>query len=144
MKKFIFFIIILLFLSLNFSYTIKAGIEISGHIFPYIGISYKLNNFEVEGDFATIAAPYENGIIVLYEPILKLKYYTDFAINLEGNFRIINVSIENRRLFLTGGGLGCNLFDGKFNLSILTELILPFSASKEFKPVPFLSLDYTF
>lgn len=143
MKKVIIIILMLFMNAYLFPLKIKTGIEISGHIIPYFSVtvcSYKNIETELGTGFFVM-----KGKNYLFEPFVKIKYFTDPGINLELNTKIIKVSSEKRILILSGIGAGYNFLNDKLNISAAAEIMLPFSAVRKFGgPVPMLTTDYLF
>lgn len=159
MKLTIFLLVILLSLALPFSTAIgdthfNFGLELSGHVIPYFGLSYMsgvrefgvnlgfgLPNNLADSSFSDLA--YEGTVYYRYDFI-----NTDFYPRV--HLRALSAPLsagEDTFLLMLGGGLGYLYSPSKFRFGggIELNLGLPVSALDEFSgPIPYISFETSY
>ncbi|MBO8140407.1 MAG: hypothetical protein H0Z22_08080 [Thermosipho sp. (in: Bacteria)] len=161
MKK-MFVILILTFSILTFSsnFSYSVGIALSGALFPYVGIYYNLDNFQIGSSLGFICGPNDKNPDewnFMFSPELSLGYFITKQLFVGVDFRmIVVVPYQYEQLYLSGIELkyGIPVKENKINLSLSGNLILPFSAGERawekdrdmnpLIPIPFIKGEFEF
>lgn len=165
MKKIIITIIIILVLiytnilfASNISYSI--GIAVSGALFPYLGISYNMDNIKMGGSIGFIFGPDDKNPKqwnYMFSPAFNIDYFVMNNFSIEVNTRmLVVIPYQYEQLYLAGIGIkyGIPINDNFINLILSGNYIIPISAGerswekvrdmKPYIPIPFIQGEYEF
>lgn len=161
MKKVaILFIVCLTVLTFSSTYFYSVGIAVSGELFPYFGIYYNSDSFQIGGTLGFICGPNDKNPEewnYLFSPELNASYFITEKVAIVTSFRtIVVVPYQYEQLYLTGIGLKYSIpvNEKVFNIELSGNFILPFSVGERIWenqnemnpliPVPFIKGEYVF
>ncbi|OQY08354.1 MAG: hypothetical protein B6I29_05565 [Marinitoga sp. 4572_148] len=144
--------------SSNISYSF--GIAVSGALFPYVGVYYNMDDFQIGSSFGFICGPDDkkpDEWNFMFSPEVNLGYFVTEKLYVGANFRVlIVVPYQYEQLYLSGINIkyGIPVKDNKINLSLSGNFIIPISAGSRawekdrdmnpLIPIPFIQGEYEF
>ncbi|APT75992.1 hypothetical protein LN42_06075 [Marinitoga sp. 1137] len=139
----------------SFSYSL--GIELSGAILPFVGVSYNNESYNVGATLGFVFGPDEKNpeqLDYIFAPTIEAGYSLPYNFTIEANLKaLVVVPYHFEQLYLMGGGIKYKIpiNNQSFNLGVYGEFILPLSAGKRawekgmgIIPVPFIKSEYEF